>query len=573
MNKKYQIIYPEEIPSLIKDAEWIAIDTETTGLSMKDDNVLYLTFTTQEDNGYLVKVDKFYTEAAQLLTCMTAKKVFHYRYFDEYMLRKMGYAIHRVEFDTKVARYVSNSTAKNGLKFLAKKYLKEEPKGFKEVIPRGKTMADMDMQDILEYACDDSNNTFRLREPLTKRLQKDEASCKLYKDLELPISKILGEMLWNGMKVHPETLEKAKRICTKHIDSTKEQIAEYIGEHVNLNSPKQLAECLYEHLDLPVCGLTDTGNFSTDVGTLEALKNDHPVIPLLQDYKEHSKLLSTYIDPMLSMIDSAGFIHGQLNQCVTTTGRLSSSEPNLQNMPVKSKTGKLIRKSFVSRFPGGKLIVADQSQFELRLLAHMANEPLMIKAFKKKGVDYHQIKADEMDISRSDGKTLNFAIVYNVGYEKLSTNLKKSEAVAAEYLRKQEQTYKAVAKWKKVQIAFGKKEGYVRTILGRRCYITHKKYVGTTAVNYPIQGSAADLLKLAMIKIAGHIDRMGFKAKMVNQVHDELVIDCPENEIKLLAPYVKEIFEHPKWGEEYIKLRCPLEADIKIVDNWGEAKE
>jgi DNA polymerase-1 len=206
-------------------------------------------------------------------------------------------------------------------------------------------------------------------------------------------------------------------------------------------------------------------------------------------------------------------------------------------------------------------------------MAHMANEPKMIKAFKKIGVDFHQIKANDLSVDRSAGKTLNFAMVYNVGADTLSTRLKTTEAEAKKLLDKEAQTYKAVAKWKQGQIAFAEKEGYVRTILGRRCYITHKKYAGTTAVNYPIQGSAADLLKLAMIKIAEHIHRMGFQAKMVNQVHDELVIDCPENEIKLLVPYVKEVFEHPKWGEEYIKLRCPLEADIFVVDNWGEAKD
>jgi len=588
MNKKYEIVYPSDLSELLKGVEWVSIDTETTGLEYPQSNPLYLSFSTSEDNGYLLKLEDFSPEITQLVSSLVSKKILFNAQFDDLMLRKKGYRLHQVEFDCQLAAYILNPSEWFTLKDLAKKELGENLTEFKDLFPGVRKIADrkiekLDIQTVLNYACDDSRSTFRLRPILENKLKEDPNDWKLFK-LEMRISEILTDMVETGNKINPQVLKKAEKICQKNIQEALDGIAGYLGPHLNPASPKQLNKALFEDLGLPIVGLTKGTNPqpSTDKECLVALKNDHPVIPYIQQFKEHSKLLSTYIQKIPTMLDENGILHGRYNQIGTVTGRFSSSEPNLQNMPVLTKTGRMIRESFISRFPKGRLIVADQSQFEVRLMAQLSQEPLMLAAFKtakrtKTKIDYHQIKADELGLTGPDarhhGKTLNFAMLYNVGYEKLAQDIDQSEVFAQELLEKQDDTYVHITEWKDKQIDLARNQGYVQTILGRKLYIGKDKYEGTTGVNYPIQGSAADLLKLSMVMIYDHIKRMGFETKMVMQVHDELVFDCPnDEEERLLVPYIRQALERPCWEGEPIHLDCPLEADIKIVQNWGQAK-
>lgn len=588
--KKYEIVYPEDIPALIKDAKEIAIDTETTGLSYPQSDVVYLTFSTKEDNGYIVRVDGFYPEVAQLLTQMTSEKIFHGRLFDDLMLRKYGYKLHKVGFDTQIASYILSPVEPHKLKYIARQLLGENPQDFKDLFKdkKGKdgkklkitdyNIKDLDIQEVINYACDDVNNTLRLRPHLEAELRKDPNDWRLFQT-DLKVSEVLTDMVEDGMAVDSKVLHKTAKICKREMKKAEIEIQKYLGAHVNINSPKQLAKVLFQDLLLPVVGLTKTGEPQTDAECLKYLKDDHPVIEHLLIYKEHDKILGTYIEPILAKIDENGLLHGYLNQTRTATGRLSSSEPNLQNIPAHSKVGKMIRQAFVSRYPEGRLIVVDQSQFEIRILAAMSKEPLMLKAFKKakeKGekIDYHQIKADDLGVSRHEGKTLNFAMIYGKGKEGLATALNITEKAANRLLERDKATYKGVSKWKKARIQFAKDQGYATTILGRKLYLGREKYHGTCGVNYPIQGSAGDLMKLSMIMIQDHIKRMDFKTKMVMQVHDELIFDCPnDEEEKLLLPYIIQAMEHPKWGNDLVDTACPLEADVKIVSNWAQAKE
>jgi DNA polymerase-1 len=315
---------------------------------------------------------------------------------------------------------------------------------------------------------------------------------------------------------------------------------------------------------------------STDAKCLDCLEHDHVVIPHLQVYKKYEKLLTTYLEPIPELVDEHDCLHGSFNQCVTDTGRLSSSSPNLQNIPVKTELGREFRNCFISRFPGGKLLVVDYSQIEVRILAHLSQDTLLLKAFNEDNIDMHvltacmlyDLPADKITKDmRSVAKTLNFGVIYGMSSRKLSVDAKIDEQDAARYIGTYFERYSGVNTFKEECQKLAEKDGFIQTILGRRLFFAEGKYIGTRAMNYPIQGSAADIIKKAMVVCSKEIQDKDLKTLMILQVHDELVFDVPKDEQKLVQILL------PNLMHNVIPISVDLPVDAKLVSSWGLAKE
>ena len=414
---------------------------------------------------------------------------------------------------------------------------------------------------------------------LEKELAEKEQTA-MYRDLEKPLVSVLKDMEDRGFTVDRGTLESLAARFGAQADELAAKITELAGEPFNLNSTKQLAHILFEKLGLKTGKKTKSG-YSTNVEVLAALKNEHPIVPLILYYRELSKLKSTYLDGMLPLIDAKGRIHTVFRQAVTATGRLSSTEPNLQNIPIRKESGKEIRRMFVAS-PGCKLVCADYSQIELRLMAHFSGDRHMIEAFNA-GADFHAATAAKLfrvppelvtpDMRRS-AKAVNFGIIYGISDYGLSEDLGIAVWQAREYMNNYFATYPDVKKYMESSVEYAKEHGYVRTLDGRRRYIPELKSTNyntrsfgeRVAMNMPLQGTASDIIKKAMIAVDRALKDAGLKAGLIMQVHDELIVDAPESETEAVAKILKREMESAA------TLAVPLIADIGIGDNWLEAK-
>ncbi len=408
--------------------------------------------------------------------------------------------------------------------------------------------------------------------------QKEQTA--MYRDLEKPLVGVLKDMEDRGFTVDRDTLQKLSERFGAQLDGLSARITELAGEPFNLNSTKQLAHILFEKLGLKAGKKTKSG-YSTNVEVLAALKNEHPVIPLILSYRELSKLKSTYLDGMLPLIDAKGRIHTVFRQAVTATGRLSSTEPNLQNIPIRKESGREIRRMFVAS-PGCKLVCADYSQIELRLMAHFSGDRHMIEAFKA-GADFHAATAAKLfrvppelvtpDMRRS-AKAVNFGIIYGISDYGLSEDLGVAVWQAREYMNNYFATYPDVKRYMESSVEYAKEHGFVRTLDGRRRYIPELKSTNyntrsfgeRVAMNMPLQGTASDIIKRAMISADRALKDAGLKAGLIMQVHDELIVDAPEDEAQRAAVILKREMENAA------RLAVPLIADVGIGDNWLEAK-
>lgn len=409
---------------------------------------------------------------------------------------------------------------------------------------------------------------------------KEKEQEKLYLGLELPLVDVLYSMEKAGFKVNRSYLDALNSEITAETDRLAARITELAGEAFNINSTQQLAGILFDKLGLRHGKKTKTG-YSTNVEVLESLKNEHPIIPAILQYRELVKLKSTYLDGMLPLIDGQGRIHTVFKQAVTATGRLSSTEPNLQNIPIRKESGKRIRKMFVAA-DGNVLVCGDYSQIELRLMAHMSGDENMIGAFNE-GEDFHRSTAAKLfgvpfeDVTqdmRRSAKAVNFGIIYGISDFGLSEDLGISVPQARRYMQNYFETYPKVKKFMEDSVAFAKENGYVQTLYGRKRYIPELKasvyatraFGERVAMNMPLQGTASDIIKAAMIEVQKRLSDGGFKAKLIMQVHDELIIDCPKDEEKA----VRELLKDSMQG--VAKLRVPLIADVGSGENWLEAK-
>jgi len=438
---------------------------------------------------------------------------------------------------------------------------------------------DIKIERLFNYSCEDADFTYRLAKKLEIELKKQKLD-KLFNEIEMPVVYILSIIEMNGIKIDIEFLNKLGKNINKKIYKTEEEIYKQSKIKFNIKSTQQLRVILFENLEIPTDNIakTKTG-FSTAADELEKLKEYHPIIRLIQRYREFTKLSSTYVEALPKLVNpKTGRLHTSFNQSVTATGRLSSSEPNLQNIPVRTELGREIRKAFVAD-TGNKLLALDYSQIELRLAAHMSNDKKMIKAFCN-GADIHRMTAAEInqispedvtDEMRRQAKAVNFGVLYGQGPRGLAQGADIPYARAKEFIDQYFKSYEDIKKFIDKTIEQARENGYVETLFNRRRYLSEinssmaqvRKAAERMATNMPIQGTAADMIKIAMINVYDAI-KNNTDVKMLLQVHDELLFEVKDREVQKTAARIKDIMENA------IKLKVPVVVDVKVGENWGE---
>lgn len=486
-----------------------------------------------------------------------------------------------VEFDLILAAYIVNpAMSTDDLAAVAKEFGYRDVQTNDIIYGKGAKKAIPSQEVIAEHASRKANAVFHLQTKLEEQLKENE-QFDLYRNLELPLASILSEMESEGITVDRERLVEMGRELAEKLKSIEEEIYQAAGEKFNINSPKQLGVILFEKLGLPIIKKTKTG-YSTAADVLEKLAPEHEVIQHILEYRQLGKLQSTYIEGLLKVILEDGKIHTRYQQALTSTGRLSSIDPNLQNIPVRLEEGRKIRQAFVPSHPEWKLFAADYSQIELRVLAHMANDENLKSAFvhdqdihTKTAMTVFHVEADEVtsDMRRA-AKAVNFGIVYGISDYGLSQNLNITRKEAADFIERYLSSFPGVKKYMAESIKEAKEKGFAATILNRRRYLPDlhssnfnlRSFAERTAMNTPIQGSAADIIKKAMIDMAKALKEHNLKAKMLLQVHDELIFEAPNEEIAILEKLVPEVMANA------IKLQVPLKAEFASGDTWYETK-
>ncbi len=415
---------------------------------------------------------------------------------------------------------------------------------------------------------------------MQKPQMKDEHLTKLYLDIELPLAQVLYDMETEGFLIDLPTLEQLGNDYRQHIAELTDSITQLAGEPININSPKQLGELLFGKLGLPTGKKTTTG-YSTSADVLEGLVNLHPIVAQILEYRRYAKLNSTYIEALTRLVDASGRVHTRFDQVSTATGRISSLDPNLQNIPVRTEQGREIRRAFIAR-PGWVLVDADYSQIELRVLAHMSGDPVMQEAFRL-DQDIHQRTAAEVygvpidqvtPDMRSAAKAVNFGIVYGISEFGLARNIGITRAEAGRFINNYFERYPGVKKFMEAAVETGKKQGYITTLMGRRRYLPElrssnyntRSFGERAAMNSPIQGTAADIIKLAMVKVHQKLAENNFEARLILQVHDELIIETPEKEIQAVQTLLQQTMEN------IVELSVPLKVDVSYGRNWDDSK-
>lgn len=486
-----------------------------------------------------------------------------------------------VEFDLILAAYIVNpAMSTDDLAAVAKEFGYRDVQTNDIIYGKGAKKAIPSQEVIAEHASRKANAVFHLQTKLEEQLKENE-QFDLYRNLELPLASILSEMESEGITVDRERLVEMGRELAEKLKSIEEEIYQAAGEKFNINSPKQLGVILFEKLGLPIIKKTKTG-YSTAADVLEKLAPEHEIIQHILEYRQLGKLQSTYIEGLLKVILEDGKIHTRYQQALTSTGRLSSIDPNLQNIPVRLEEGRKIRQAFVPSHPEWKLFAADYSQIELRVLAHMANDENLKSAFvhdqdihTKTAMTVFHVEADEVtsDMRRA-AKAVNFGIVYGISDYGLSQNLNITRKEAADFIERYLSSFPGVKKYMAESIKEAKEKGFAATILNRRRYLPDlhssnfnlRSFAERTAMNTPIQGSAADIIKKAMIDMAKALKEHNLKAKMLLQVHDELIFEAPNEEIAILEKLVPEVMANA------IKLQVPLKAEFASGDTWYETK-
>jgi DNA polymerase I len=581
--------------SHLKASKEFAYDTETTSLGSMDTDLVGISISYKTDQAYYIPVGHNNGKQLDIESVISAlkpifedpsiKKIGQNIKFDNEVLFKYGISVKGVSFDTMVAAYTLDPTSgKYGLKSLAHGLLGKRMIEISELIGTGakqKSMAEVDIDIASDYACSDADSTYQLKSILAKKIN-DENLKDLYEKIEVPLIEVLTNIEENGVSVDTKKLGVMSKEIELEIKDLERNIFAISGEVFNLNSPKQLQVILFDKLKLPIIKRTKTGA-STDAEVLEELSVNYEIAQKLMDYRQINKLKSTYIDVLPELINKrTGRIHTSFNQTVTATGRLSSTNPNLQNIPVKGIMAQRIRGAFVPAKKGWKILTADYSQIELRVLAHLSGDPVFTKAFKE-DLDIHRSTAAEVfDVPldkvtpemRDKAKVVNFGIVYGMSDYGLSKSLKIKRTEAAEYINKYFLKHAGIKKFIDDVIAQTKKDGFVTTLLGRKRPIPDinnpnqnlRMFAERVAINTPVQGTAADIIKVAMINVYNKLIKEGYKAKLILQVHDELLIELPEDEIDIVSKML--VYEM----ENAVKLNVPVKVHAGVGDNWAEAK-
>jgi len=526
------------------------------------------------------------TPLRELLEDPTVGKSAQNAKFDLLALRKAGVNLRGLEFDTMLASYVLDPGRRShGLDVLALEFLQHTMTSYEELCGKGKDALRFDecpVEAARDYSCEDADVTLRLRGVFEPQLEKF-ALKELLRDVELPLVSVLAEMEWTGVAIDDDWFRSLKVRFEGERKAVEQKIYEAAGAEFNIASNLQLREILFVKLGLPVLKKTSTGP-STDASVLQELAEAGHTLPvLLMEYRELAKLENTYLDTLPELVNPrTGRLHTSFNQTVAATGRLSSSDPNLQNIPIRRELGREIRRGFVPE-KGWTLIAADYSQIELRLLAHLSNDPAFVDAFHAGGDIHRQTAsiifevpvADVTAEMRARAKTINFATIYGQGPQALSRQLHIEHAEAKEFIARYFERFQGIRAYLDSMVEFAREHGYVQTLFGRRRYIPElrdrnfniRAFGERTAANSPIQGSAADLIKLAMIHIHKLLGERGLRTRMLLQVHDELVFEVPDDELDTAQTLVKQEMEHAA------ELSVPLVVDIGVGKNWMETKE
>src|SRR5680860_325497 len=571
----------------------VCFDTETTGLDPLSAELVGIAFSWEATKGFYLPFPEKKEEAQELIEQLrpffeseTIEKVGQNLKYDIKVLDKYNIKVKGRFFDTMLAHYLINPDMRHNMDVLAETYLNYTPVSITELIgKKGKNqlnMREVPLAIQTEYAAEDADITFQLAQHFRPELA-EAGTEKLFAEIEVPLLRVLASMELEGINLDKHFLNSLSEDLDNDIKNLEESIYKEAGEEFNIGSPKQLGEILFDKMKLvDKPKKTRTGQYSTAEDTLSYLAKDHEIIQQVLDYRGLSKLKSTYIDALPEQVEpSTGRVHTDYMQTVAATGRLSSNNPNLQNIPIRTERGRQVRKAFVPRDENYVLLAADYSQIELRIIAALSEETTMIEAFKN-GEDIHASTASKVfnvpidavtREQRSNAKTVNFGIIYGVSAFGLSNQTDLSRSEAKELIETYYKTYPKLRNYISEQIDFARENGYVQTVLGRRRYLKDingsnqvvRGAAERNAVNAPIQGSAADIIKIAMINIHKKLSEGNYKSKMLLQVHDELVFDIHKSELEELKPLIKSEMENA------YKLSVPLDVELGVGDNWLEA--
>ena len=592
----YQLIDTEEkrneIIKKLLTSEILALDTETTGTDPMDAELVGMSFSITENQAFYVPVPAEREEAIKIVREFEpvfknekSLKVGQNIKYDMLVLQNYGIEVRGKLFDTMVAHYVLQPELRHNMDYLAEIYLHYQTIHIEELIgPKGKgqkNMRDLSPQEVYLYACEDADVTLKLKNILEQELKKNDAE-KLFYEIEMPLVPVLVNIESNGVRLDTEALKQSSEHFTTRLQSIEKEIYTLADVEFNIASPKQVGEILFDKLKIvEKAKKTKTGQYVTSEEVLESLRNKHDIIGKILEYRGLKKLLSTYIDALPQLINpKTGRIHTSFNQTVTATGRLSSSNPNLQNIPIRDEDGKEIRKAFIPD-DGCSFFSADYSQIELRIMAHLSEDKNMIDAFLS-GYDIHAAtaakiyKVDIKEVTadmRRKAKTANFGIIYGISVFGLAERMNVDRKEAKELIDGYFETYPQVKSYMDKSIQVAREHGYVETIFHRKRFLPDinsrnavvRGYAERNAINAPIQGSAADIIKVAMARIYERFKAEGLKAKMILQVHDELNFSVPAKEKEIVEQVVIEEME------KAYRMHVPLKADCGWGTNWLEA--
>lgn len=596
LSYEYKLIENEteakELSDFLLTNEIFSLDTETTSIEALDAKLVGLSFSTEDFRAWYVPVSRETEKAKKILEIFRPVyenpkilKVGQNLKYDLTVLANYGIHLSGPLFDTMLAHYLIQPELRHNMDYLAEIYLNYKTIHIEELIgPKGrgqKNMGDLEPKDIYKYACEDADVTLRLMKPLSEELRKNSLE-EVFQNIEMPLMPVLARMERNGVVLDTDTLKEVENDFTARLQTLEKDIYELAGHEFTINSPRQVGEVLFGELKLSEkVKKTKSGQYSTSEEVLRDLHSKHPIVQKILDYRGLKKLLSTYVEALPKLINPAtGHIHTSFNQAVTATGRLSSSNPNLQNIPVRGEDGREIRKAFIPE-AGEIFFSADYSQIELRIMAHLSGDEHMIEAFNA-GHDVHAATAarifhkDIKDISKDErrkAKTANFGIIYGISAFGLAERMDVSRTEAKELIDSYFEMYPKIKEYISKAVDTAREKGYIETEFGRRRYLPDinsrnavvRGYAERNAVNAPIQGTAADIIKIAMIRVQQRLDAEGCKARMMLQVHDELNFSVPADEFDK----VKRIVIEEMQGA--YKMSVSLEADCGEGKNWLEA--
>ncbi|WP_394264804.1 DNA polymerase I [Bergeyella zoohelcum] len=570
----------------------VCFDTETTSLDEMEAEIVGMSFSYKKGLAYYIPLSDNREEAQKTIDIFkpffeakTVMKIAHNFKYDYKVLKNYGVHFDGVLFDTMIAHYLLNPDGRHGMDYLSEIYLNYIPISIETLIgKKGKnqlSFRQVDREHQTLYAAEDADITFQLYEIFGPQLQKENLE-NLFFQIEMPLMKVLADMEREGIALDVNWLLQESKDLEQDLKNIEQKIFTFTENEFNLNSPKQLGEVLFDQLKLdPKAKKTKTGQYATSEDVLQKLTHTHPIIPLILEYRTYQKLKSTYVDALPTQISKIdGRVHTSFSQTTAATGRLASLNPNLQNIPIRTERGQQIRGAFRAE-KGKKIISADYSQIELRLIAEISGEKNMIEAFQK-GEDIHastaaklfKIPIDEVNkTQRSQAKTVNFGIIYGQGAFALAEQTGLSRAEAKQMIDAYFQTYPTMKGWMTAQVKKARELGYVETLLGRKRHLKDiqsnnfvvRSHAERNAVNAPIQGSAADIIKIAMIEISKKLKEENRATKMLLQVHDELIFEAPLEEVEAVTALITSCMENA------VKTTVPLLVEVGVGDHWLEA--